>query len=64
MNGGLPTHLPMQSLDLIDQLVALNPSPVVRGPVSEDDIQALVFAAGRHSIVEELKRLADAARSG
>ena len=65
MKQGLPTGLPLHSLDLIDQLVELNPAPVVRGNLTDpDQIQTLVFQAGRRDVVDELKRLADAARNG
>ena len=65
MRNGLPTALPLHSLDLVDQLDELNPAPVVRGNLTDpDQIQTLVFQAGRRAIVDELKRLADAARNG
>ena len=56
----LPTHLPIQVDQLIDELDELNPPPVVEGPLtSEKEIQEHVFQAGRRSIVDELIRLKD-----
>jgi hypothetical protein len=54
----LPTHLPIQVEQLIDELNELNPPPVVEGPLtSEKEIQDHVFRAGRRSVVDELLRL-------
>lgn len=54
----LPTRLPRFSEDLVQQLDELNPPPVVRNVLANDEaIQELVFQAGRRSIVDELLRL-------
>jgi len=52
--GNLPRHVEQLVLELDD----LNPAPVVDGPITcEEQIQELVFLAGRRSIVDELLRL-------
>ena len=54
----LPEHLPHTMDQLIEELDILNPAPVVDGTITNDEqIQRLVFEAGRRSLVEELLRL-------
>ena len=54
----LPATLPFQVDQLIEELNVLNPVPVVTGPItSPEQVQELVFQAGRRSIVDELLRL-------
>ena len=61
----LPATLPHHMDQLIEELDTLNPAPVVTGPVTTaEEIQTMVFAAGRRSIVEELIRLKEKAQNG
>ena len=60
--GSLPAHLPAHVDQLIDELDELNPAPIVTGTIAKTDIQELVFAAGRRSVVEELLRLKESAK--
>lgn len=54
----LPENLPHTMDQLIEELDQLNPPPVVDGILTSDDqIQRLIFDAGRRSIVDELLRL-------
>lgn len=54
----LPGILPLHVDQLIEELDVLNPAPVVTGLLdSEEQIQELVFQAGRRSVVDELVRL-------
>ncbi len=56
--ASLPAHLPHTVDDLIDELDALNPAPVVDSPlVDAQAIQDLVFMAGRRAVVDELIRI-------
>lgn len=53
----LPANLPHSVEELIEELDSLNPAPAVTGPIQQEDIQDLVFRAGRRSVVDELLRL-------
>ena len=56
----LPQSLPISVEQLVGELDELNPAPVVRGILTTDEqVQELVYQAGRRSIVEELLRLRD-----
>ena len=56
----LPQSLPINVELLLEELDKLNPAPVVRGILTTDEqVQELVYQAGRRSIVEELIRLRD-----
>ena len=59
----LPAHLPHRIDQLIEELDALNPAPVVDGLLTDSEkIQYLVFQAGRRSVVDELVRLLEKAK--
>ena len=60
----LPARLPARVNDLIMELDDLNKPPVIVGPVDPKDIQELVFAAGRRSIIDELLRLQEKEKKG
>ena len=61
----LPATLPFQVDQLIEELDALNPVPVVTGPITApEQVQELVFQAGRRSIVDELLRLLEKSKEG
>lgn len=53
--ASLPARLPHTVMDLIDELDHLNPAPVVEGPLTDQEqIQKLVWIAGRRSVINEL----------
>ena len=62
--SGLPTALPSSVNELIEQLVELNPPPVIEGPISEDQIHIKLVQCGRYQVVQELRTLAENARHG
>lgn len=49
--------LPPTSRELIAELNLLVPPAYVAGPIQPDDVQRLVFAAGRRDLVEQLLRV-------
>lgn len=56
--ASLPARLPHTVDELVDELDALNPAPVVDSMlINEQSIQELVFKAGRRSVIEELLRI-------
>ena len=54
----LPATLPRSITQLLKELDQLNPAPKVTGHLTDpEQIQSLVFAAGRRSVIDELLRL-------
>jgi len=60
----LPADLPMTSAQLVEELDEMIEAPVVVGPIDENEIQSLVYQAGRRSIVDELVRLLERQKEG
>ena len=59
----LPQALPRNVDQLIDELDALNPAPIITGPIDPESIQDMVFAAGRRAVGEELVRIRERERN-
>ena len=53
----LPQRMPSNSEELIEELDEMIQPPVVQGPLEPEDIQQLVFEAGRRSVVDQLLTL-------